>query len=172
MKYNIIASGMSVNKMQQTIATHHNILSMEHQHFKHLLFRIHVFVVFIQSRSPLLWSFIGAKVHHKLGQVSSGIILQQHGHLTAVGVIRIRTDDQTRENSSCPNSIRMKITLQREIFEGENFRGSVRRDHFAEKTFAECENISHRWVWHASNFVEKTFTGGSKSMKCFLSRQF
>ena len=29
-------------------------------------------------------------------------------------------------------------TVQRENFEGENFRGSVGKDHFAEKTFVEC----------------------------------
>ena len=29
-------------------------------------------------------------------------------------------------------------TVQREIFKGENFRGSVGKEHFAEKTFAEC----------------------------------
>ena len=46
------------------------------------------------------------------------------------------------------------------------------------KTFADQEEVTvsrrkllqnvkiyHRWVWHAPNFMEKTFTGGSKSMK-------
>ena len=43
-------------------------------------------------------------------------------------------------------------------FEGESFRGSVRKDHFAEKTFAKCD---HRWVRHTLNFVEKTFVGAA-----------
>ena len=29
-------------------------------------------------------------------------------------------------------------TVWRETFEGENFHGSVEREHFEEKTFAEC----------------------------------
>ena len=32
----------------------------------------------------------------------------------------------------------MIVTVWREIFEGENFRGSVGREHFAEKIFIEC----------------------------------
>ena len=30
------------------------------------------------------------------------------------------------------------VTVYREIFEGENFRGSVGKKHFAEKNFIEC----------------------------------
>ena len=39
-------------------------------------------------------------------------------------------------NCSCALATDMN-TVQREIFEGENFRGSVGKEHFAEKTFAE-----------------------------------
>ena len=34
--------------------------------------------------------------------------------------------------------VSIRDTVQRETFEGENFCGSVRSDHFAEKTFVEC----------------------------------
>ena len=33
-------------------------------------------------------------------------------------------------------------TLWRETFEGENFHGSGKSDHFTEKTFAECKNLT------------------------------
>ena len=51
--------------------------------------------------------------------------------------------------------------VQQETFEGENFHGSVRSDHFAENTFVEC----YRWVQHTPNFVDKTFADGSKTTK-------
>ena len=55
-------------------------------------------------------------------------------------------------------------TVWWETFEVENFRRSV-SEHFAEKTFAEYQT-NHGWgVWHAQNFVEKTFAGGSQTTK-------
>ena len=37
-----------------------------------------------------------------------------------------------------PDHDRLESTVQWEIFEGENFRRSVGKEHFAEKTFVEC----------------------------------
>ena len=55
-------------------------------------------------------------------------------------------------------------TVWQETFEVENFCRSVRSEHFVEKTFADYQT-NHGWVWHAQNFVEKTFTGSSQTAK-------
>ena len=51
-----------------------------------------------------------------------------------------------------------------------NFRGRKlsrigRKGAFHAENFCEMLNWSHKWVWHAENFVEKTFTGGCKIVK-------
>ena len=57
-------------------------------------------------------------------------------------------------------------TVQRETFEGENFRGSGKCDLFVEKTFVECKNLTQVGMARP-NFkdTEKTFTGSSKTTK-------
>ena len=49
-------------------------------------------------------------------------------------------------------------------FEGENFHGSCKCDHFVEKTFVKCKNLTYVGM-ACPNFEEKTFAGGSKTVK-------
>ena len=58
---------------------------------------------------------------------------------------------------------------------GENFRGSVGSENFAEKTFTDCLKQIIGGCGTPPNFVEKTFTDGSQTSEIresFLPRKF
>ena len=46
------------------------------------------------------------------------------------------------ENQSRVSIALIWLPYSTETFKGENFHGWVRSDHFADKTFAECYNLS------------------------------
>ena len=78
--------------------------------------------------------------------------------------------------ADCFSSFRLKLqwkrsdsikldTVQRETFEGENFRGSIGSENFAEKTFTDCVKQIIGGCGTPPNFAEKTFTDGSQTLK-------
>ena len=61
------------------------------------------------------------------------------GSLPAVNSLSTINDHlANRTLISLLEDVQQNYTVQQKTFKGENFRGSVRSDHFAEKTIVEC----------------------------------